>query len=264
MSRSTSLVAALAVLIIHLSAEVSAKTFEDLLTELRSYKEPHEYCYNGPFKSCAEEPTKVSGPYELKPFPHSPSFGAYCEQKLFGGGWLVIQSRFDGSEDFFRNFSDYKRGFGKLTGEFWYGLEKIHKLTAWRNTQLLVELKSFKGETKYAKYDEFELGSEIEAYNLKKLGAYCGTAGDGLRYNHPMWFQTQDFTGRKEKGGKKGGHKDKNCAVERVGAWWYKDCSFSNLNGLYGDKDDPKYMNWYPFNNSDEGLCFSRMMIRGY
>ena len=27
----------------------------------------------------------------------------------------------DGSEDFYRTFSEYERGFGKLSGEFWLG-----------------------------------------------------------------------------------------------------------------------------------------------
>ncbi|EAT34231.1 AAEL013506-PA [Aedes aegypti] len=295
MSRSRFFHCALAVILIHVigCSVVAGKTFEDLLTELRSYEEPpkydpppkyedppkydhyqhydkyekyekkdkYNYCYNGPYKSCAEEPTKISGPYQLQPFPHDKPIGAYCEQKLHGGGWLVIQSRFDGSEDFFRNFTDYKKGFGKLTGEFWYGLEKIFKLTAFRNTQLLIELKNFKGKYKYAKYDEFEIGSEVESYALKKLGAYCGTAGDGLRYNHLQLFKTLDHNGNKKNKNKK---YERNCAVERLGAWWYKDCSFSNLNGLYGNKIGPKYMTWYPFSDSDEGLAFSRMMIRGY
>jgi len=44
-------------------------------------------------------------------------------------GWTVIQRREDGTVDFYRNWEEYKNGFGNQNGEFWLGNEQIYQIT---------------------------------------------------------------------------------------------------------------------------------------
>ena len=85
----------------------------------------------------------------------------------------MLQRRVDGSVDFFLNWSDYKIGFGDLSGEFWLGNEKIHRLTSNDKNKLRVDLDDFAGNTSYAEYDMFGVMSENDKYKLK-LGSYKG------------------------------------------------------------------------------------------
>ena len=96
----------------------------------------------------------------------------FCDQTTAGGGWTVFQKRMDGSVDFYRGWTDYKRGFGNLNGEFWLGLDKINRLTKLRN-RLRVELEDITGKTAYAEYDMFAVTSERTKYKLS-LGTYSG------------------------------------------------------------------------------------------
>ena len=102
----------------------------------------------------------------------SGAFDVFCDQKTAGGGWTVFQKRLDGSVDFYRGWNDYKRGFGNLNGEFWLGLDKIHRLTKTRN-KLRVDLEDTTGNAVYAEYDMFAVTSERTKYQLS-LGTYSG------------------------------------------------------------------------------------------
>ena len=100
-------------------------------------------------------------------------YDVFCDQTTAGGGWLVLQKRLDGSVNFYRDWTYYKRGFGSLIGEFWLGLDKIHRLTSSGKYKIRVDLEDFAGKTYYAEYDLFKVGSEAEKYQLS-VGNYEG------------------------------------------------------------------------------------------
>ena len=127
------------------------------------------------YKNCAEvykSGDKISGVYKINPDGLG-EFEVFCDQTTAGGGWTVFQKRYNGAVDFFRAWDDYKRGFGNLTGEFWLGLDKIHRLTANSRNKLRVDLEDLRGKTAFAEYSSFSVGSERAKY-LLGLGVYSG------------------------------------------------------------------------------------------
>jgi ficolin len=167
----------------------------------------------------------VSGIYEIDPRDRLGSFDVYCDMETDGGGWTVFQRRKDGSENFYRNWATYKEGFGELYGEFWLGLDKIHRLSASCAT-LRVDMMATDNSKAYATYEDFTIGNEKSSY-VMHIGRYSGTAGDSLTYNNNMKFSTYDRDNDKW---------SSNCASSSssgLGSWWYKHCTAVNLNGQY-------------------------------
>ncbi|KFB35709.1 AGAP011225-PA-like protein [Anopheles sinensis] len=205
------------------------------------------------YGSCRKEPTKVSGKYVIQ-IGSNKNVSVVCEQTAFGGGWIVFQHRFNGQVDFYRNWTEYRNGFGDLDGEFWLGLEYLHKLTWARKHELMVEVKDYNGNYGYAQYDEFLIGSEEEKYRLK-IGAYTGTAGDALLPHQENKFTTMDQQNDYREDG--------NCAILSHGAWWYSSCGTSSLNGPYGNTSDEwKTMSWFYFRFNRLPMAYTRMMLR--
>ncbi|XP_067939172.1 angiopoietin-related protein 1-like [Watersipora subatra] len=158
----------------------------------------------------------------VKPFP------VWCD--FFDGhGWTVFQKRFDGSVDFYQDWSHYKEGFGTITGEYWLGLDKIHALTQ-TNRKLNILVKAANGTILSGTWSSFIIGSEGDNYKLSVSSvAYNGSLPEyGLSYHNGMSFSTKDRDHDEYSG--------VNCATDRHGAWWYKSCG-SNLNGGYNNTD---------------------------
>ena len=167
-----------------------------------------------------------------------------------GGGWTVFQRRQDGSVDFYRNWTDYENGFGDLTGEFWLGLSKIHRLTKEGSNTLRVDLGDFDNNTRYAKYSTFNVSDGSTEYILT-VGGYSGTAGDSLDSHNGRRFTTRDNDNDQRSGN--------NCAVQYTGAWWYNACYHSSLNGHYFNTETSyeRGIKWYGWKNTT--LSFTEM-----
>ena len=87
----------------------------------------------------------------------------------------VIQKRQDGSEDFYRGWSGFKKGFGDLqNGEFWLGLDKVHRLSKSGQNTLRVDLMDFNGAECYAKYESFGVADGSDKYRLN-ISGYSGS-----------------------------------------------------------------------------------------
>jgi len=57
------------------------------------------------------------------------------------------------------------------------GNDNLHLLTCNKRQRLRVDLADFEGNTAYAEYDNFRVGSASDKYVLASLGTYSGTAG---------------------------------------------------------------------------------------
>ena len=154
----------------------------------------------------------------------------YCDNCNGGGGWLVVQRRQDGSVDFNRVWKEYEDGFGKLTGEFWYGLRALHCLTGQGGWEMRMDIKLANGTNIFLQYEQFKVASAKDKYKLT-VGGFQGTTTDPMAYHNGTSFTTKDRDNDPWSGG--------NCAIDNYGSktptggWWYSRCKHVQPNALY-------------------------------
>ncbi|KRF98427.1 uncharacterized protein Dwil_GK27614 [Drosophila willistoni] len=192
--------------------------------------------------SCPQE-FGVEGIYEitvpgLRPFP------VLCNAQIAGAGYAVIASRSNAELNFYRNWKDFKNGFGDLSADFFLGLDKLHAITKSQAHELYIHLEDFNGNKRFARYDEFYIENELEFYKMSKLGAYSGDAGAAFAHKNAQ-FYTFDRDN------------EKSCVAKRRGAWWHNACTWSNLFGLYYGGDYRKDL-------GDTGLTWEHWRGRYY
>ena len=185
--------------------------------------------------------------------------------------WTVVANRFDGSEDFLRDWESYKHGFGDASGEYWLGNEYLHYLTNTRSYKLRFDLQDWDGETRHAEYSSFAVTSEADKYRLA-LGYYSGNASSnqkqdntgGFRYHNNMQFTTYDNDNDKLL--------HDNCITSQAngqgyfGGFWYKSCTKVTPTNHYCPSSScgifRKHIRWMAWHGNDYSLKTVKMMMR--
>ncbi|XP_030238867.1 angiopoietin-related protein 1-like [Drosophila navojoa] len=188
-------------------------------------------------------------------------FTVSCDSNIAGSGWTVIQRRIDGKVGFYRNWDEYKHGFGDFNREFWIGLQKLHKMTNEKRYELYIHLIDQDNEQRYARYDNFKIGSEDTNFKLISLGTHTGNTRDSMRYHEGEPFSTYD---------RDNDFSSDNCATILKGGWWYWNCAFSNLNGqnFSCKMEESKQLEnigciyWQDWHGRSYSMKFVQMMIR--
>lgn len=89
----------------------------------------------------------------------------------------MIQRRIDGSTNFYRNWTEYRNGFGDIQNEFWLGNEKLHYITKQATYEYRFDF-VFSSSSYHDKYTNFHVDDETNKYRLAYVGTWSGTRGN--------------------------------------------------------------------------------------
>ncbi|VDI48825.1 Hypothetical predicted protein [Mytilus galloprovincialis] len=209
-------------------------------------------------KDCSDlSPGSCSGVYTIRP-QNGVNVSVFCDMETDDGGWTVIQKRFDGTVSFDRFWSNYKTGFGDITGEHWLGNDYLHYITDQGPYKVRFDFEDYSGNTAYAIYNRFSVGDEGTNY-LLSISGYHGTAGDSMidaasQSLNGMKFSTRDKDNDID-------YRNDNCAVRKKSGWWHASCTYSNINGIYTEDNSKDSNHWVAFDVRN-GLRKTKIMMK--
>uniref|UniRef100_A0A3B4HC76 Angiopoietin-related protein 7-like n=1 Tax=Pundamilia nyererei TaxID=303518 RepID=A0A3B4HC76_9CICH len=223
----------------HTAARCTSSKLHFNFVRLPSDVQPLSFCPSD-CASLYHNGVRRSGVYTIVLSPGT-ARPVYCDMETEGGGWTVLQRRRDGSVSFNRGWSEYRDGFGEPRGEHWLGNQHLHRLSNQGHYSLRIDLQDWSHAHKHALYHTFRIEDEDNQYRLHVSG-FSGTAEDSFGWYHDLQgFSTPD-TGN-------------ICAEISHAGWWFHQCFYANLNGVYYKVTQnllgPDGIVWFSWKDSD-------------
>ncbi|XP_041360972.1 microfibril-associated glycoprotein 4-like [Gigantopelta aegis] len=175
----------------------------------------------------------VDGIYNIQPPYITTSFPALCAMKY--GGRTLMQYRHLPSEDFYRNWTDYRDGFGSLDSDFWLGLEKVYQIVRDRTFDLRLYMRLKNGTYYQHRFLNFTISDEASGYTLyfDSAAPYSvDPLGDSLTTLKGSKFSTKDVDNDNWSNG--------SCADLFESGFWFNSCADCNPNGRLLKPSDGK------------------------
>ncbi|KAK7090977.1 fibrinogen C domain-containing protein 1-like isoform X2 [Littorina saxatilis] len=191
-------------------------------------------CATNPKRDCSCFESRLSRePYGfntfIQPDRNLPAFEVQCSN-LDGKLWTVIQAREEfnaadlAPDGFDRTYAEYRDGFGKLTGNYWLGLHKVHALTTAVDMSMRLEMYNAQYDLLHGQYDVFRVAGASHNYRLTVAG-HSGNAASTIASDS----NGQQFSA---KGQDSGGDE---CPAKFKAGWWYAkgqpSCATCTPNG---------------------------------
>ena len=92
-----------------------------------------------------------------------------------------------------RTWVEYEDEFGKLTGEFWYGLRALHCLAGQGGWEMRMDIKLANGTNIFLQYKQFKVASAKDKYKLTVEG-FQGITSDPMALHNGMYLLLKTVT----------------------------------------------------------------------
>lgn len=146
-------------------------------------KAKHEFRPSNCYEILRTGGIKLDGIYNIYLSESNIPTRVYCEMKK--GGWTRVLNRINRlNSSFDRVWTDYKEGFGDLTGNYWVGLKALQQLTYQQQMSLRIDVASDDRDEEFIEYPSVLIYPEAQRFKMVLSPSNRGTLYDWMSTVH--------------------------------------------------------------------------------